>query len=113
MYQLSKIDDYFTLERDYKLAPTGYLQGGKLKNTYSPNEDSGFRAGTARIGNDDCEREERAVQGYIRKLPKNQTASAEARAFAESLGYELNTDETYVRPFIKQVFRLRDKDESD
>jgi len=110
MFQLNKIDSYFTLERGYKLNPTGYLQGGKLKNTYQANVDGEPREGTVRKGNDDFEKETKAIQGYIRKLPKNQTASQEAREYAEALGYDLNTDETFVRPFIKQVFRLKVKE---
>ena len=35
---------------------------------------------------------------------------SEARELAESLGYDLEANETYVRPFIKQIFRLKEKD---
>ena len=113
LYQLSKIDSYFTIKRGYKFNPTGYLQGGKLKNVYNPNadkEESEGGSGTARIGNDNYEKETKAIQGFIRKLPNNQSASQEAKEYAESLGYELEPDETFVRPFIKQVFRLKAKE---
>ena len=82
-----------------------YLRGGKLKNTY--RDESSEQSGTPRSGNDAYERDDRSIQGYIRRLPAGQKASEEAVAYASSLGYVLEPDETYVRPFIKQVFQLR------
>lgn len=108
LYQIPKIDDYFLVKNGYKLSPTGYLQGGKLRDTYHSNNDNIRHSGTARIGNDNYEQETKAIQGYIRRLPNNQSASEDAKALAESLGYDLALNETYVRPFTKQVFRLRE-----
>ena len=55
----------------------------------------------------------RVSRNYL-SIPKHKTkerhASQEARELAESLGYDLEANETYVRPFIKQVFRLKEKD---
>lgn len=113
LYQVPKIDDYFLIKNGYKLEPTGYLHGGKLKDTYHSDTDSIHRSGTARIGNDNYAQEAKAIQGYIRKLPNNQSASDEAKALAESLGYDLASNETYVRPFIKQVFRLKERTSED
>ena len=52
---------------------------------------------------------ETSIQGYIRKLPAGQKASQEAKELAESLGYDLEPNETYVRPFIRQVFRMKER----
>ena len=52
------------------------------------------------------------IQGYIRKLPAGQKASEEARTLAENLGYGLEPNETYVRPFIRQVFPLKERTET-
>lgn len=55
------------------------------------------------------EAEIRPIQGYIRKLPAGQKASTEAVEYALKLGYELESNETFVRPFMKQVFRLKER----
>ena len=55
------------------------------------------------------EAEIRPIQGYIRKLPAGQKASVDAVEYALKLGYELESNETFVRPFMKQVFHLREK----
>lgn len=86
--------------RDLKVS--AYGMGGRLRNTYTG-------AQKARTG--DYEAAEASVQGYIRRLPAGQKASQEARGLAETLGYDLESNETYVRPFIKQVFRLKEKTE--
>ena len=83
-----------------------YGLGGKLKNVFDSEEESEFHA--LRKGNEKYTEEERAIQGYIRKVGKGKNPSSEAVAYAESLGYELAPDETYVRPFIRRVLRLRE-----
>ena len=83
-----------------------YGLGGKLKNVFDSEEETEFHA--LRKGNEKYTEEERAIQGYIRKVGKGKNPSAEAVAYAESLGYELAPDETYVRPFIRRVLRLRE-----
>ena len=47
------------------------------------------------------------INGYIRKLPEGQTASEKAVAIAESLGYSLAPDETYVCPFERASWITR------
>lgn len=76
-----------------------YLKGGKQQNVYdhSSRDMSGYEA------------EIRPIQGYIRKLPAGQKASADATEYALKLGYELESNETFVRPFMKQVFKLRER----
>lgn len=75
--------------------------GGKLKNVYKP---SGLIEGKSRAGNPDYDTKSAMVNGYIRKLPIGQTASEQAVELARSMGYSLDPDETYVRPFCKSVF---------
>ena len=105
-FNLLKINDFFIIQGELPLAAQGYMQGGKLKNVIDEEKSTG----TARKGNDAYETEDRAVQGYIRKLPKNQQASQQAIEYAQSLGYDLESDETYVRPFITAVFKLKRKE---
>ena len=62
------------------------------------------------MNKENLEAGEASIQGYIRKLPAGHKASEEAKELAESLGYDLDSNETYVRPFIKQVFRLKEKE---
>lgn len=81
-----------------------YGQGGKLRNVYD---------GAAHTRDGEYEKAEATIQGYIRKLPVGQKASREARDLAESLGYELDANETYIRPFIRQVFRLKERSETN
>ena len=83
-----------------KLEASGFGQGGHLRNVYD-------RAEPVRSG--EYEAGEASIQGYIRRLPAGQKASREAVELAESLGYALEANETYVRPFIRQVFRLKEK----
>ncbi len=88
----------------YKVKAKSYGMSGRLKNTYQPEAE--HHTG-ARKGSDRYTEEERAINGYIRKLPAGQSASPEAVARAEKLGYRLAPDETYVAPFMKSVFTLR------
>ena len=55
------------------------------------------------------EAEIRPIQDFIRRLPAGQKASPDAVEYALKLGYELDSNETFVRPFMKQVFHLREK----
>lgn len=73
-------------------------------------EDARFHSYIVHYG--DYEAAEASIQGYIQKLPTGQKASEEARTLAESLGYDLEPNETYVRHFIRQVFRLKERTET-
>lgn len=116
-YVLQNPDIQPNLVENYFKAPItglkaeGYMMGGKLKNVYDSEKETA--TGTARKGNDDFTTETRAIQGFIRRVPNDKRPSAEARALAESLGYDLAPNETYVRPFIKQVFKLKEKKETE
>ena len=60
-------------------------------------------------GKDAYETTIKHINGYIRKLPEGQTASEKAVAIAESLGYSLAPDETYVCPFERTAWITRIK----
>lgn len=107
-YQLTKVSDFFTFKGHPQMVVEGVLHGGKVKNVYDPDKE--ITPGTARKGNADYEQETKSIQGFIRRLPIGQQASERAIALAESLGYDLAPNETYVQPFIKQVFKLKRKE---
>lgn len=109
IYQLTKTSDFFTLKGCPQIIVEGVLHGGKVKNVYDHSEKE-ITFGTARKGNEDYEQETRSIQGFIRRLPEGQQASERAIALADSLGYDLAPNETYVQPFIKQVFKLKRKE---
>ena len=82
--------------------------GGRLKNVYDPaSEDD--QSHHSRKGNEKYEYERKSIQGYIRKVGQGRTPSVSATEYGRSLGYDLGPDETYVRPFFKQVLRLKEK----
>lgn len=108
--QITKTQDYFSFA-SVKLEAEGYLQGGKLKNRLDPSTEKESVSGVARKGNDAFTTETRAIQGFIRHLPEGKQPSEKAIALAESLGYDLAPNETYVQPFIKQVFKLKFREE--
>ena len=101
-YQLSDINQIMDIQGCGEISAAAYGQGGKLRNVYD---------GTQHLRDGEYEAAEASIQGYIRKLPAGQKASRDARELAESLGYDLEPNETYVRPFIRQVFRLKEKPE--
>lgn len=112
-YQLANIEEHFSSIAFPNISVDGVLHGGKVKNVYDPTPDKEHNIGTARKGNEDYESETRAIQGFIRKLPIGQSASEKAISMAESLGYDLAPNETYVQPFIKQVFKLKRKENNE
>lgn len=103
-YNLSELGNHFHIDGEQDIIAEGFLRGGRLKTAL--NDEVSTRSRTLRIGNDDFTKEERAIQGYIRRLPNGQKASEEAKSYAERLGYQLAPNETYVRPFVKEVFKL-------
>lgn len=111
IYQLADFKKFFTIKDCPFIYAEGFLKGGKLNNVYKSSDEDEEHTGTARIGSDDYEKDTRAIQGFIRRLPNGQKASMEAIEYAEALGYSLESNETFVRPFIKQVFKLKIKNE--
>ena len=51
--------------------------------------------------------EQKSINGYVRRLPIGSRASEEAMNYASLLGIELDSNETYVRPFIKTVLKVK------
>lgn len=51
------------------------------------------------------------INGFIRRLPAGQKASERATLIAESYGYELKSDETYVTPFVRRQWLKKKTDE--
>lgn len=86
-----------------------YGRGGRLRNAYDGAE-AAEKGGYTRKGDEAYEEAPRAIQGFIRKVGEGRTPSREAVEYAEALGYSLAPDETYVKPFIRRVLRLKQKD---
>lgn len=51
------------------------------------------------------------INGFIRHLPVGQKASERAILIAESYGYELKSDETYVTPFVRRQWLKKKTEE--
>lgn len=87
---------------------TPFSKGGKLLNMYHPERNESVSSPTGkRAGNDKYGSEEKAIQGFIRRVGAGKSPSLEAVARAEALGYELAPNETYVQPFIRRVLKLK------
>ena len=89
---------------------TPYGKGGKLLNMYHPERNESVSSPTGkRAGSDKYESEQKAIQGFIRRVGAVKSPSPEAVARAEALGYELAPNETYVQPFIRRQLKLKRK----
>ena len=82
-----------------------YLKGGKPQIAHQPY----LTASGIRKNDDKYESVERPIQGFIRKVGAGKSPSQEAIDYALSLGLMLQSDETYVRPFVRHVLKLREK----
>lgn len=96
-------DDYVLKNYGVEVRLETYYSGGKPRNVYSPLETDGG-IGVKRRDSADYQPEVAFLNGFIRKLPVGQKASDAAVEAALLMGYELEPDETYVRPFKKTVF---------
>lgn len=90
-----------------------YAKGGKLLNVYRPEKNAPSSPTGKRAGSDKYESEERAIQGFIRRVGAGKSPSEEAVARAKALGYDLAANETYVQPFMRHVLKLKRKTEAD
>lgn len=106
VYQAHGLVTHGTLPMHVKATLFG--RGGKLKRS-DKAEDEDYRSPGPRRGNDAYESEDRAIQGFVRKVGAGKTPSAEAVARATALGFDLAPDETYVQPFMKSVLKLKGK----
>lgn len=102
------VDDYDRnfLQDDCPIQIRAFNKSGKLQNQYNVDP----KAKHLTIRNlDDYNKEERYINVIIRKLPEGKQASVEAKQLAEQYGYDLEPGQTFVRPFVKQVFVKKDK----
>ena len=101
-------DNYnrFFLQGDNPIQIQAFSKGGKLQNQYNTNQKERH---TIIRNSDDYSKEERYINVIIRKLPEGKQASEEAKKLAEQYGYDLEPGQTFVRPFVKQVFVKKDK----
>ena len=53
----------------------------------------------------------KSINGFIRKLPAGHKASDRSIKIAESYGFELHEDETYVMPFVRRQWLKKKNDE--
>lgn len=77
---------------------------------YQKNESKSDKnvSGLRHYDRDKYKSEKVSMNGFIRKLPVGQVASSDAKQFAASKGYELEDDETFVRPFQKYVIKIKE-----
>jgi len=84
-----------------------FSKAGKIQDVYHSKE---LQPGSGvRKGSDLYSKEERQINVIIRNLPEGRQASNEAKALAAQYGYELGPNQTFVRPFIKEVFVRNNK----
>lgn len=81
-----------------------FIDGKSLENRMFRSAEEGLYH---RYNRENYYSEQRPINGYIRKLPKGSNASEQATNYAKQLGIELEQDETYVKPFIKHVLRVK------
>lgn len=78
-----------------------FSRGGRLRDIYHREVLDKERNSSGPRAQGDYNREDRSINGFIRRLPAGQMASEEAVAMAAKYGYDLAPNETYVRPFIR------------
>lgn len=98
---LPAAESYNKYLNDPKVEITFTSIGGKLR---VPTETKHIRT---IAGDDRYETEVKHISGYIRKLPDGQKASERAVTLAQSLGYDLADNETYVQPFERSSWIIR------
>lgn len=91
-------------QKGQPLIVKAYSKGGRLQNQYIKEP---ICTGSRSL--EEYDKEERSINVIIRKLPEGKQASEEAKQLAKQYGYELETGQTFVRPFIKQVFVKKEK----
>lgn len=81
-----------------------YDRGGSLRSFYQEGVNSHRDLSKFK-------KEERYINVMIRNLPEGQKASEEAKSLAARYGYELGPNQTFVSPFVKQVFVKKTDDQ--
>lgn len=97
--QLENVSKWF-IQGGHFLEIKVFGKAGKIKDVYhlSPATSGKIR------DLEHYDKEERQINVIIRNLPEGRQASEEAKELAAQYGYELEEGQTFVRPFIKQVF---------
>lgn len=103
-FSIDEINKMF-LQNGFFLVFRAFGKGGVLENKYHPSEKPQNK--TSR-NPDAYNKEDRYINVIIRKLPAGKQASEEAKQLAVQYGYELEPGQTFVRPFIRQVFVKKD-----
>ena len=75
--------------------------GGKARNMYDKDV-TNDEVVTTHYDRDKYTAEQKAINGFVRRLPTGQSTSEHARLLAESMGYDLANNETYVQPFVRR-----------
>lgn len=97
----------------FRISGQSYGSGGKIRDVFHQTSTEPYNPVGPRKGDDRYDTRERMVNGYIRRLPEGQKASEAAIEKAKKLGYNLAEGETYVSPFSKQVFFLKENNNTD
>lgn len=100
--KLEEVSKWF-IQGEHFLEIKVFGKAGKIQDVYHTKEQPGASTGS-RKGSDLYSKEERQINVIIRNLPEGRQASEEAKELAAQYGYELEEGQTFVRPFIKQVF---------
>ena len=106
-------DDSFRLFFDTRAGVPTSVQflsiGGKPRNFLKKDEDAvEFRV----FDKSKYDASSKSINGFVRKLPAGQKASERSLRLAESFGFELHEDETYVMPFVRRQW-LKKKTEEE
>ena len=97
--RLEDIHKWF-IQGEHSLDIKVFGKAGKLKDVYHSSPATSGKARDLEHYN----KEERQINVIIRNLPDGRQASDEAKELAAQYGYELGPNQTFVRPFIKNVF---------
>ena len=89
-----------------------YGIGGQLRDVYNKEPARGSQSGKRR-DDDRFAPKDMLINATIRRLPDGQKASQQAIENARRLGYTLAPGETFVLPFIKRVFYLKEDEMVD
>lgn len=103
-YSLDEINNWF-FNAGSPLKFRVFGKAGKLQDVYHQVDSKGY----GKRDPEKYEREERQISVIIRNLPEGRRASEEAKELAAQYGYELEEGQTFVRPFVRQVFVRKDK----
>lgn len=79
------------------------IDGVSIKQNSNQGEQTVYR----KYNRENYYSEQKSINGYIRRLPVGNSASEQALEYAKMLGIVLEQNETYVKPFVKSVLRVK------